>query len=269
MTLVPTATSREMRRGRRVLRGRVGRARLRALDEGRAESRTLAEWLAVDMATLLETLGRELGPNDALRALVRQLRQQRPLGVTRRLTLVGGGLHATVGIDGAPFRFIATHPSDVVRQWACYAVGAAPGMTLAERLRRIIPFAADPNMTVRECAWMTFRPHLAHDLERGLGLLEPLVHGDDANVRRFAVEVSRRRSVWGRHLEPWKRRPAHALRLLDPSVPTRAATSLGRSRTGSTMPASPHRRGYPCYVRHGCSSRQPRRRGSSDARCAH
>src|SRR5207249_288440 len=132
------------------------------------------------------------------------------------LMVIGAALNATVGIDAEPFDLIARHRSDVVRQWACYAVGAAPELALAERLRWILPFASDPNMTVRECAWMTFRPYLARDVEHGIGLLAALVHDDDANVRRFAIEVSRPRSVWGRHLEALKRRPAIAVRLLDP-----------------------------------------------------
>lgn len=216
MTL-PAASLRQRsaRTSRRALRRRIPRARLHALDRGHEACRTLGEWLAVDMATLLDELGVEVGQERALAPIADQLRSDPSIGVTRRLAMIGEGLHAALGANGPGFERVAVHRSDVVRQWACYAIGAAE-MPLSERLERLLSFAADRNMTVRECAWMVLRPSLARDLEHGIRLLEPLVRHADPNIRRFAVEVSRPRSVWGRHLEALKRRPQIGVRLLDP-----------------------------------------------------
>ena len=47
---------------------------------------------------------------------------------------------------------------------------------------------------------MSFRPHLARNLAECLTLLGPLSKDSDAYVRRFAIEVTRPRSVWGTHI---------------------------------------------------------------------
>jgi 3-methyladenine DNA glycosylase AlkC len=69
-------------------------------------------------------------------------------------------------------------------------------------------------MSVRECAWMAFRPHLSEHLAMGLKLLERITRSENPNERRFAIEVSRPRSVWGRHISALKQEPELALSLL-------------------------------------------------------
>jgi 3-methyladenine DNA glycosylase AlkC len=88
-------------------------------------------------------------------------------------------------------------------------------MSLEERLIATERFAADHNMSVREVAWMAFRPHLALRLELGLQLLHRMSRHRDQNIRRFAIEVSRPRSVWGAHITALKHSPELALPLLE------------------------------------------------------
>jgi hypothetical protein len=124
-------------------------------------------------------------------------------------TAINGGSEAALGE-------IARHPSDLVRQWGAYAVNhTSIPLTLSRRLSATLPYAADLHMSVRECAWMAFRPHLATALYDGLSLLEPVTRSACPSERRFAIEVSRPRSVWGRHIEALKRNPSRALSLLE------------------------------------------------------
>lgn len=194
-------------------RDAIPRHVLRALNAGKIETVTLAEWLAVDFQTLLRHFAREVGclsvlPSDLLS------REFVAFGVTRRLSLIGKFISEISSVDPAVHERASCHRSDIVRQWAAYAVANQESMTLADRLRATLPYAQDPNMTVREVAWMTFRPYLAADLALGLKLLLPLTTHEDFRVRRFAIEVSRPRSVWGTHIRPLKADPRLGLPLL-------------------------------------------------------
>jgi 3-methyladenine DNA glycosylase AlkC len=57
---------------------------------------------------------------------------------------------------------------------------------------------------------------VAADLERGLRLLAPWVLDPDASVRRCAVEGTRPRGVWTRHVDAQKEDPSLGLPLLEP-----------------------------------------------------
>ena len=88
---------------------------------------------------------------------------------------------------------------------------------------------------------MAFRPHLAQSLDAGLELLEPLSQCENANVRRFAVEVTRPRSVWGAHLDQLKWQPGQAMGLLestraDPSRYVRLAVGNWLNDASKTRP---------------------------------
>lgn len=186
------------------------------LSAGRCETVNLMEWLATDMTVLARTVAAELR-DEAVSEALRSASVLMPgLGVTQRLLIAGAAVARSTEISGPAFRRLAEHRSDIVRQWACYAVNdAGLALGLDVRLARTLEFAADPNMSVRETAWMAFRPHLAADIERGLMLLEPVSRHEDGSIRRFAVEVTRPRSVWGAHLESLKRNPGAALELLE------------------------------------------------------
>ena len=138
-------------------------------------------------------------------------------GILGRLAVMGAAVAAAInGGSETALREIAEHHSDLVRQWGAYAVNhPSVPLTLSKRLSATLPYAADLHMSVRECAWMAFRPHLSTALDDGLSLLEPVTRSACPNERRFAVEVSRPRSVWGRHIVALKRDPSRALALLE------------------------------------------------------
>ena len=80
-------------------------------------------------------------------------------------------------------------------------------MTMPDCLERTLAFAADTNMSVREAAWMAFWLHLEALFDDALCRLEVVAAHADPNCRRFAVEVTRPRSVWGGHLRRLKAEP--------------------------------------------------------------
>jgi 3-methyladenine DNA glycosylase AlkC len=110
---------------------------------------------------------------------------------------------------------LATHPSDIARSWASQWL-ACTTQSLAEKLVAVRPFAADPHFGVREIAWMSVRNDVIAELENALVLLQPWVSDADANVRRFACELTRPRGVWCAQIELLKSQPWKAQALLEP-----------------------------------------------------
>jgi len=198
----------------------IPRAVLRALNEGREETITLVEWLAIDDAKLLASVLPNAGFTAVrTRVAIEHADEVADLGIQERVKRIGAQLHVALRADRRRerlFERLATHGSDRVRSLVAYSVTADEELALAKRLAVAKRFAADRAMSVRECAWDSFRPWLARDLERGLKLLEPWVRDADEGVRRCAVEATRPRGVWTRHLEELKAEPERARRLLDP-----------------------------------------------------
>lgn len=191
---------------------------LAALASGEAQTRTWVEWMAADTAAVARNFARNCSNSFLSAALIDATALAKERGILDRLRLFGRAVgSAFADFDDPAFGEVANHNSDLVRQWCPYAVNdPARPLSLAERLRLTMRFAVDDHMTVRECAWMAFRPHLTTHLDLGLELLAELVRSTDPKARRFAVEVSRPRSVWGAHIEPLKRDPAKASAILEP-----------------------------------------------------
>ena len=213
------ATSKPVRRKGAVRRSDIPPDILEGLNEGRLETVTLAEWLAIDMSTLLRSILPAVGLADAEEALAEAVHRLAGEGVTRRLKGVGEALY-TVTRDhprrDTIFDGLAGHSSDMVRAWAAFMHTADASLTLEARLEAARPLAADRNGSVRECAWDSFRSYLANELSRGLKLLEPWVEDSDPNIRRCAVEGTRPRGVWTAHIETLKRNPQPGLAILEP-----------------------------------------------------
>lgn len=179
---------------------------LAGLNAGRLETATLAEMLAMDLAALAG----EICPDGAAAA---PAAIDPAAGITRRMAQAAALLHSVWGDEA--YGRLAGHPSDTVRGWAAYVVAQAPGLSLAERLRRLQPLADDGHFGVREWAWLALRPCIAAELDEALRLLLPWTASASANVRRFAVEITRPRGVWCGHLPALKRDPEPARSLLE------------------------------------------------------
>ncbi len=183
--------------------------RLDALNSGTVEATTLTECLAVDFAALMSQALPDLGETT-----VTTMRAAASEGISRRMALAGRMLHEAYGSDAE--RVLGTHPSDTVRGWACFTIGADTRLDLPARLDLIRPFADDSHFGVREWSWMAVRPHLAAEIETAIALLEPWTAAPSERIRRFASEATRPRGVWCAHIEILKHSPEIALPLLEP-----------------------------------------------------
>lgn len=197
--------------------GRKGAARasdiradvLAALQAGTLSTATLVEGLAIDQATLLRATHPRLPP-----AALAQADAAAALGILKRMAAIGQLLLA----HGGPVQAetCRQHPSDTVRGWACFIIGAQPGLSTQARLAAIQPLADDPHFGVREWAWLAVRPPLAADLDTAIALLADWTASPSERIRRFASEALRPRGVWCAHLPALKQAPQRALPILEP-----------------------------------------------------
>ena len=198
-------------------RSDIDREVLQRLNAGLDETVNLMEWLAVDM----EILSQKVFSDPIYESFGQQILERIPpldaLGVTRKLSVIGAAIAQVVRDPNSyVLEELSDHTSDIVRQWAAYSMNSMEGLSFGTRLNRTRRFAADRNMSVRECAWMAFRPHLTKQLDQGLLSLRTLVEDSDPKIRRFAIEVTRPRSVWGKHIPTLKNDPGRAVALLEP-----------------------------------------------------
>lgn len=183
-------------------------ARLARLEAGAVESRTLAEGLAVDFARLMRAALPEAGENAAS-----AMAEAAGTGITRRMALAAALIRDYCGTQA--IERLSSHPSDTVRGWACFMIGADPTLDLPERLARIRPFADDPHFGVREWSWLAVRSHLAQDIAASVALLAGWTGDPSPRIRRFASESIRPRGVWCAHIALLKRQPEIALPVLE------------------------------------------------------
>jgi 3-methyladenine DNA glycosylase AlkC len=190
------------------------------LNSGQLETVNLTEWLAVDHFKLFSSILTELGMQRHADTLLLALEQVRGQATMKVIPAVAGVWLELFGQQTAEayatlFDRLAAHRSDSVRCWAAYIVGLAH-CDLAQRLELIRRFAADRHFGVREIAWMAVRDSVSRQLQQAIRLLENWVQDEDANVRRFAIEATRPRGVWTRHIAELKESPERGLPLLEP-----------------------------------------------------
>ncbi len=173
-----------------------------------AETRTLAEVLAIDLAALARQAVPGLGE-----AALGRLAAAKAEGITRRMALAGALCLEAFGPEVAR---LAAHPSDVVRGIACFALAARREVTLEEALAAARPLADDAHSGVREWAWLALRPRIAAALPEAVALLAHWTAEPSANLRRFASEATRPRGVWSTHIAALRREPALGLPILAP-----------------------------------------------------
>jgi len=189
------------------------------LDLGLIETVNLAEWLVVDQ----ESLARNLFQNENWGFLLEPLAESFGLlkikTAPKKMEVLGivlaHGLPTKAQFENA-LRRLKGHRSDIVRSWACFMIGKRSELSLKESLKRIQPLAADKNMSVREAAWLAIRPRIITQLGESLRILMGFSLHKDANIRRFASEITRPRGVWCNHIPALKDNPELGLPLLEP-----------------------------------------------------
>lgn len=191
---------------------------LQALNEGLVPTVHLNEFLALDLPRLARNVARQVGLDPQAERLSDTLAMLPAFKPMKRHEHVARALYdmAEPRADrDAVAQAIASHPSDVARCWAAQWVMFS-GLPLAAKLRAVRRFAADPHFGVREIAWMAVRDEVAGEIGQAVELLLPWVHDTDANIRRFASELTRPRGVWCAQIEALKAEPWRALPLLEP-----------------------------------------------------
>ncbi|MDR5001843.1 DNA alkylation repair protein [Brevibacillus parabrevis] len=190
------------------------------LNGGRIESVNLTEWLAVDHLQLLRHILAELQLQqhaDAMLSALERIAGQPTMKVIPAIAVEWLEVfRQKTGEERTQlFQRLAAHPSDSVRCWAAYIVGLDQ-LELEQKLALIRPFAADSHFGVREIAWMAVRDSASQQLKLAIRLLGAWVQEPNANLRRFAVELTRPRGVWAKHIAELKENPEWGLPLLAP-----------------------------------------------------
>ncbi len=194
---------------------------LHALNHGLLPTANLNEFLAIDLATLARSVAAHLGLDPRAERLDDTLAMLSAFKPMKRHEHVARALydltaaHPTREARDAVAHALASHASDVARAWAAQWV-AFSGLSLAPKLASIRRFATDPHFGVREIAWMAVRDDVVAAPDHALALLQPWVQDADANIRRFASELTRPRGVWCAQIEALKAEPWRALPLLEP-----------------------------------------------------
>lgn len=192
----------------------IAPSRLALLNAGTVETTTLTECLAVDFAALMAAALPEIGEE-----AIGTMRQASTDGISRRMALAARLIRQALVDEhqgASMLDRLRRHPSDTVRGWACFLVGATPDHTLHQRLQLIRPLADDMHFGVREWAWMAVRPHIARDLESAIRELAAWTHAPSERLRRFACEATRPRGVWCAHIATLRQCPEQALPILEP-----------------------------------------------------
>lgn len=187
----------------------IAPARLALLNAGTVEATTLTECLAVDFAALMRSAMPVLGEEAPA-----TMQREAVTGISRRMALAARLICDR--LDRTAIAELRHHPSDTVRGWACFAIGTAEALPLAERLAAIRPLADDHHFGVREWSWMAVRPHLAADLDNAIAQLTDWSADPSERLRRFASEATRPRGVWCAHIGTLKQHPENALPILEP-----------------------------------------------------
>jgi 3-methyladenine DNA glycosylase AlkC len=186
------------------------------LNHAEMETATLTEQTAMDFAVLLGTLAGWSG-NAAGLAQEAMNQDFSGHGLVQRMALAGSmvGRYGAFGDRGALQQLI-DHPADTMRGFACFAIALHPELSFADKFTEIRALAADRHFGVREWAWLALRPVVVAAPFEAIVQLQGWVSEPDANLRRFAVEITRPRGVWAKHIAPLQAEPWHGLPLLEP-----------------------------------------------------
>jgi 3-methyladenine DNA glycosylase AlkC len=186
------------------------------LNRGETETATLTEQTAMDFSVLLGTLEGWSG-NAAGLAQEATSRFFSGHGLVKRMELAGRMLGRYGAFDDMrALQQLMAHSSDTVRGFACFVIAWHPALEFADKFMTMKALAADRHFGVREWAWLALRPAVVAAPFEAIARLRDWVSEPDANLRRFAVEITRPRGVWAKHIAPLQAEPWQGLPLLEP-----------------------------------------------------
>lgn len=216
------------------------------LQNGQLQTVNLTEWLSVDHVVLLQIVMYELGLEMEFKPVIQKLNDLSERKIMRIIPAIAREwqmvLDSKTEVGSTRlFTALSQHRSDSVRCWAAYMIGQNQRLSLIEKLTSIRPFAADLHFGVREIAWMALREPIIGGLIESIHYLGDWVRDEDANIRRFAIELTRPHGVWAKHITALKENPAIALPLLqsvksDPSKYVQDSVSNWLNDASKTNP---------------------------------
>lgn len=189
------------------------------LNQGHIETVNLCEWLVTDQLSLAETVFARRGWKKLIPPLRARFTEVLPTTAPKKLECIGRFLAESFPSKPeakAAIALLLEEASDIARSWGAHLIGSGYTFTLREKFRKIRPFAADPNMSVREMAWMAMRPDVNANLSDSIAILRAFAVDSDPRIRRFASELTRPRGVWCAHIKALKEDPSLGIPLLEP-----------------------------------------------------
>ncbi len=187
----------------------------RELTAGNLETKNLVEWLVVDRFTLLQNLAKHgllALDESSLNALYEELKSLAALKQSQRIGLF---LAQQMKIGDATWKSLASHSSDVVREWAAITVGLSE-LKFSKKLAWIKPFADADNAGLREIAWIALRRDVIASPSECVDALVPWTGSRNERLRRFACEITRPCGVWAPYCPVLRKTPELAIELLEP-----------------------------------------------------
>lgn len=192
---------------------------LKLLNAGKIESVNLCEWLVIDQLALAKIIFKKLGWQEHFADLKLTFETEAPATAPKKTATVGRFLTSifTKEIEAeTASNMLLGELSDTVRSWGAYLIGLHPSIGLERKFQLIRPYAADQHMAVREIAWLATRACFIESLSGALDILPTFTNDPDANIRRFASELTRPRGVWCPHIQALKDDPTPGINLLEP-----------------------------------------------------
>jgi 3-methyladenine DNA glycosylase AlkC len=188
---------------------------LEHLSIGVMESKNLVEWLAVKRLVLLETISHDygLGFDDKTRKAVHK--EAGDLSALKQSQWIAQYLQDKVTVGDQIWKQLASHTSDIVREWSALLVGLSD-LSFPKKLAWIKPLADDENAGLREVAWIALRTDVIASPQSCIQSLVPWTGSRRERLRRYASEITRPCGVWAPHVPRLKDHPELAVDLLQP-----------------------------------------------------
>lgn len=187
---------------------------LQLLENGMIETVNLTEWLAVNQLKVLKTVLDELSLENHLPEFEAAVNSQKKPTSNSNTKVIGLEFVKLVEFDNI-LSYLKTHPSDVVRCWACWAESTTANNT-EELLKNMKSYAADGHFGVREVVIFSSKEQLTMDLVNSINLLKKWCASKEENVRRYVAEVLRPNGVWTKKVDALHQNPELGLPLINP-----------------------------------------------------
>ncbi|WP_299684857.1 DNA alkylation repair protein [uncultured Dokdonia sp.] len=183
------------------------------LNAGKVETKNLMEWLAVDQLVLLKTVLEPLDKMNWFPSFTTAVHAQKK-PTANSTTKVIGETFAQLSNSAFAKAYLATHPSDIVRCWACWTESLFYDTT-ETLLNAMQSYAADSHFGLREVVIFATKERLIEDIDTAITILTTWAKNTDENVRRYAAEVLRPVGVWTKKIPQFQEDPARALPILE------------------------------------------------------